>query len=86
MEEFIDKAVGVTSSLVGEVTGGQGSSVGEVIVGRGHSWSGDLSRTTLEGSGSALPPAVGRGRPLSVAATGLGSARAETPPGPQRSR
>lgn len=49
-----------------------------------------LSRTTLEGFwrglGSALPPAVGRGRPLSVAASGLGSASAETPPGPQRSR
>lgn len=49
-----------------------------------------LSRTTLEGSwwglGFALPPAVGRGRPLRVAAPGLGSARTETPPRPQRSQ
>lgn len=49
-----------------------------------------LSRTTLEGSwwglGFALPPAVGRGRPLRVAGPGRGSARTETPPRPQQSR
>lgn len=38
MEEFIDRAVGVNSSLVGGVTGGQGSSVGDVFVGQGHLW------------------------------------------------
>lgn len=84
--EFIDRAIGIESSLRGV----QGSSVGEVIIGPGHLWrshcwvgvthgQGGLSRTTLEGSwrglGSALPSAVGRGRPLRVAAPGLGSAR-----------
>lgn len=95
MDEFIDRAIGIKISLMGGVIGGQLSSVGEVTVEPGHLWRSHccigitsdqrgLSRTTLEGSwwglGFALPPAVGRGRPLRVAAPGLGLARGDSTP------
>lgn len=88
MDEFIDRAIGIKISLMGRVIGGQMSSVGEP----GHLWRSyccvgvyqrGLSRTTLEGSwwglGFALPSAVGRGRPLRVAAPGLGAHGDSTP-------
>lgn len=49
MKEFVDRAIGIKSYLVGGVTGGQGSTVSdfwawslvkESLFGRGHSWSG----------------------------------------------
>lgn len=94
MEEFIDTVIGIKSYLVGGVTGGQGSSgdfsagslVKESLLGRGHSWSGPQltpSGVSWRDLGPAFLHAVGRGRPLRVAASGL---RAEPPPGPQQSR
>lgn len=95
MDEFIDRAIGIKISLMGGVIGGQLFPVGEVTVEPGHLWRSHccvgitqgprgLSRTTLEGSwwglGFALPPAVGRGRPLRVAAPGLGSAGGDSTP------